>query len=98
MNTILKAVIEIGIDVAIINRGKRIAARQQLLDLPAAGFAAASFFIGKIIRDSELFVISHPRTRHRDSRIRMDRLVSTKVQSEESRERPRGGIRQIDKD
>src|SRR5438445_8903253 len=98
VDAILEAVIEIGIDVAIIDSRERVAASQELLHLPAAGFAAAGLFRGEVVGDTQLLVVAHPGTRHRDSGIGMDGLVSVKIESEESGQGSGGGSWQIYKD
>src|SRR5690606_18620616 len=85
MHSILKAVVVIRIDVAVVDGSQALAALENAFDGPATSAHATRGFGGPVVDDAEIFVIRRPAFGHSDSRVGMNCLVSVKIQSNEER-------------
>ena len=63
VDAVLEAVVEVGIDVAVVDRGQAVAALEDPLDRPAAGLLAPGLLGGAIADDGGLSVLLRIQTR-----------------------------------
>ena len=98
VDAVVVAVVEIRVDIAAVDRGQAVAARQQAFDGPEASPHAAVLFAGTVVGDAELAAVAHPVRVEVDAAVRMDRMVATEVEAEEDRRRRPPLLRQIEED
>jgi hypothetical protein len=87
MHAILKAIVEIGVEVAIIDRGKPVSTLDDPLDGPPPRLSAARRLRRAVVDDPDVCVVLHPLSRKRDAGIGMDRMVAPEIQPQEQRDR-----------
>lgn len=88
MHAVAEAVVEIGIQVAVVGRGQPVAAGDDTLQGPAARTQASRGFGRPVVDGAAVGAEADPALGERDPRIGMDRVVAEEVQRHEDRHRP----------
>ena len=97
MHPVLKPIVEIRIEVAVVGRGQGVAARHQHLDLPARGLDAARL-VGRAVVDDAGGAGGQPRRGQGDARVCGDGLVAVEVQPDDDGHAAARGGRRVQQD
>ncbi len=78
----MKAVVEIGIDIAVVDGADREAAFDDHLDGPARGGGAARVFSGAVVDIAAIGTVAEPTGVERDAGVVVDRVIAAEVEPE----------------
>ena len=97
VDTVLKSVVKVGVDIAIVDRCQAVASLENRLNRPAAGAGPPRLLSGPVV-DNSRATRPHPGPGQLDLRVAMDRVVSGEIQSQKDRRRTDRGGGQIDQE
>ena len=85
LDSILKSVVEVRIDITVIGGDERIAPRQHALDLPPRAAGTARRVGRSVVLDAVRRIVGHPAAGQCDSRVAVNRVVSLEIEPEKRR-------------
>ena len=87
MDSVFKAIVEIRIDVPVVKRCQGHSRVDDFLHRPSMLFETAGFFLRFVVHDAALFLIfarsTHPRICDRDPFVRVNGMITRKIQGNE---------------
>ena len=98
MHAVLKPIVEIRIEVAVVGRRQGVAARHQRLDLPARGLDAARLRRSRGCSTTPVARGGQPGRGQRDARVCGDGLVAVEVQPDDDGHAAARGGRRVQQD
>ena len=85
LDPVLKPVVEVRVDIAVVGGHERIAPRQHALDLPPRAAGPSGRVGGSVVFDAVRRIVGHPAAGQRDSRVAVNRVVPLEVEPQERR-------------
>ena len=83
MDAVGEAVVVVGIDVAVVDRGEGVAASENFFDRPPRAAGATGSFVGAVVFNAPILAVVHPVAGDRDAGIGVDGMVAYEVDSQE---------------